>query len=155
MSVPKVFFRTGYNYDRFAASRVSGLKCEDVSRTVQSEKDDADINVLVRRFGLTGTIPQNVRMPLEADFIEAVDFKTAMNAIREAQESFAAMPADVRARFQNDAGIFVDFCTAQKDGQLVNLEEMRKLGLAVPKAAEPPIPEPMRVRVVADDNKPK
>ena len=37
------------------------------------------------------------------------------------------MPADVRARFNNDPALFVDFCSDE-----ANLDEMRKLGLAVP-----------------------
>ncbi len=146
----EVFFRTGYNYDRDAASVESGLECLDESLTVQSEAEDADINTIVRRFGLTGMLPQNVRVPLASDFIEALDFKDAMNAVRAAEESFATMPADVRSRFGNDPAQFYDFCVAEKDGVLANLEEMRALGLAVPERV-PPVVEPVSVRVVSDD----
>lgn len=110
-------------------------------KTVQSGKDEADINTLVKRFGLTGQVPQNVRVPLSGDFSDAYDFHTAMRGIRQAEESFAAMPADVRKRFQNDPGLFVDFATElSSDGKaLANLEELRKMGLAVP-AAPPATP---------------
>lgn len=131
------FLRTGNNYDMDAASKASGFRNSKPSLTVKSDKEDADINTIVRRFGLTGQIPSNVRVPLSADFIDVVDFKDAMNAIRSAQESFAEMPAEVRKRFNNDPELFVAYCTEVKDGQLANLEDMRKLGLAVPAVAPP------------------
>lgn len=145
--------RSARNYDRNAASIRSGLKCSDESRTVQSDAQDADINVIVARFGLTNMIPQNVRMPMEADFIDVTDFHTAMQAMRAAQESFEAMPANVRERFGNDPAAFVDFCLEEDDGKLVNLEAMRKMGLAVDKPA--PLPEPPPVKVVVTNPTPE
>lgn len=136
-----VFIRNPYNYDVRQASIESGLKCEDASRTVQSGKDDADINVIVKRFGLTGKVPVNVRTPLSSDFVDIMDFRTAMEAVRRGQESFAELGSDVRRRFNDDPASFVQFCLEEKDGKLVNYDEMVKFGLAVPKAAEPePVP---------------
>lgn len=131
--------RSARNYDRNAASRAAGLGNFEESRTVQSDAQEADINVIVARFGLTGMLPQNVRVPLEADFIDVYDFHTAMQSMRAAEESFAAMPANVRERFSNDPALFVDFCLQEKDGKLANIEEMRKLGLAVDEVK--PLPE--------------
>lgn len=136
------FFATPYNYDAAKVSDETGLKCLDVSLTDQSMADEADINTIVKRFGLTGQLPSNVRVPLFEDFDEVFDYRTALEAIRQSEASFRTMPADVRARFQNDPGLFVDFCTAVKDGQLANLEEMRKLGLAV-EAVKPPVVPPV------------
>lgn len=132
-----MFIRSPYNYDMDAVSRETGLACRDRTRTHQSFKDDSDINVIVKRFGVTGTAPQNVRVPLHGDFTEVGDFRTAMDAIRSAQQSFDAMPASVRARFSNDPQLFLEFC-ANKE----NLEEMRKLGLAVPDLKPPAAPPP-------------
>lgn len=127
-------------YDGKAKERsdACALECKDESLTVQSQKDDADINVLLKRFGITGVLPQNVRPPVYADFDAIIDYKSAMDAISAARDSFMAMPADVRDRFKNDPQEFVEFCSNP-----ANLEEMRKLGLAVP-APEPaePAPEP-------------
>ncbi|WNK14071.1 MAG: internal scaffolding protein [Microvirus sp.] len=127
MSIPKIFVRSAYNYDREAASDESGLSCPELGRTVQSDAAQADINEIVRRFGLTGRLPENVRVPTFADFEDVVDFQSAQNAIVAARESFMAMPAEVRGRFDNDAGRFVEFCSDKS-----NLDEMRALGLAVP-----------------------
>lgn len=114
------------DYDFDARSEHSGLLCRDESLAVQSQKEDSDINTLVRRFGITGQMPQNVRAPTFEDFSGVTDFQSAMHAVMEAQEAFMQMPADVRSRFDNDAQAFVAFCSDKG-----NLEEMRKMGLAV------------------------
>lgn len=122
--VDKVFLRSAYNYDRDAASLASGLLCDDESLTKQSFVEESDINTIVRRFGLSGQLPADVRIPRFEDFSEVYDFHSAMNAVAEARESFDAMPADVRSRFQNDPGAFVDFCLAD-----ANREEATRMGL--------------------------
>lgn len=99
--------------------------------TQQSFKDDADINVIVRRFGVTGQLPQDVRVPRYGDFTAAMDFHESMNLILEAQRAFMEMPSEVRSRFNNDPGSFVDFVSDPK-----NQDEARKLGIA------DPLPEP-------------
>jgi len=109
--------------------------------TVQASKEEADINTLVRRFGLTGQMPQNVRVPLSGDFTDALDFRDSLHAIMEAEKSFAALPAEVRRRFGNDPAEFVDFATAlDREGKLLHLEEMRSMGLAVPAPTPPSAP---------------
>lgn len=130
------FLRTPYNYDMNKAGDESGLTCKDQSRTKQSFAEEADINTIVRRFHLTGQLPTDVRMPQYADFTEIVTFQDAMNAIRAAEESFMAMPAEIRTRFHNDPAEFVQFCGDEK-----NKDEAVKLGL-VPKPlpAEQPAP---------------
>lgn len=120
------FVRSPYNYDVDAASDESGLFCDEPSKAQQHQAEEADINTIVRRFGITGTLPTSVRAPTYDDFSEVVDFQTAQLAIRLAMESFQQLPAAVRARFQNDPGTFVDFCSQEQ-----NREEMRSLGLVV------------------------
>lgn len=145
------FVRSAHNYDMNEASDASGLKCLDPSLTVQSEAEEADINVLVKRFGITGVMPQNVRVPQYEDYEGIFDFQSAVNAARLSQESFNTMPADIRARFGNDPQAFFNYCTARDlDGKLSNLDEMRKLGLAVaaPVVVESP---PQRVVVVEEN----
>ena len=88
----KVFVRSEYNYDRDKASDESGLRCDDLSLTKQSFAEECDINTIVRRFGISGELPQNVVMPTYQDFEGVFDFQTAMNAILQANESFMSMP---------------------------------------------------------------
>jgi phage internal scaffolding protein len=121
------FVRSPYNYDLAQASDLSGLICDDVSLTKQSFAEEADINTIVRLFGLTGKLPDDpVRAPTYGDFTGIGDYQSALNAVMEAEDSFMSMPADIRSRFHNDAGAFVDFCSNP-----ANLDEMVKMGLAV------------------------
>jgi len=122
---PKV--RTTYNFDAAAWSDFHGLKCEDPSLAVQSQKDEADINTIVRNFGITGKLPESVRVPMYGDFEGIEDYREALHAIKEAEASFLAMPSDLRNRLDNDPQRFLEWCADSS-----NLEEMRKLGLAVP-----------------------
>lgn len=126
--MPKIFLRSGFpfNYDTSAASDESGLSCaaDGVGRTIQSGKEEADINTIVRRFGLTGELPRGVRMPTYLDFEGVFDYQSALNSIRAAEMSFEAMPADVRSRFHNDPAEFVDFCSDD-----ANRAEAERLGL--------------------------
>lgn len=111
-------------------NRQFGLRCEDVSLTVQSDAVDADINTIVRRFGITGKLPTELPFVTNVDLSDAPNtFSGALEILEAAREQFMAMPADVRARFDNEPGLFMDFVSDP-----ANLDEMRKLGLAVPKA---------------------
>lgn len=123
MAKDAFFVRSLYNYDREAVSRDTGLKCGE-SLTRQSFMEEADINVIAKRFGLTGELPEGVRLPRFVDFQEVFSFQDAANVVRAAEESFAAMPAHVRSRFGNDAAQFVAFCSDD-----ANYEEAKRLGL--------------------------
>lgn len=137
MKTSAVFLRTPYNYDTMEASDASGLSCPEPTLAQQHAAEECDINTIVRRFGLTGELPQNVRAPQYGDFTAATDYHTAMNAVISAQASFNQLPAEVRSRFNNDAGLFVDFCSDPN-----NRAEAEKLGLVVPKATTEPNPAP-------------
>lgn len=80
--------------------------------------------------------------PAMTEFGEIFDYQSAMNTIRKADESFAGMSAETRSRFDNNPARYVDFCTKRDaKGILVNLKEMREMGLALPE----PIPEVEKV----------
>jgi Chlamydia-phage Chp2 scaffold (Chlamy_scaf) len=57
-----------------------------------------------------------------------------LNAVIAADAAFMQLPADIRTRFNNDAGAFVDFCSDEN-----NRAEAEKLGLvpATPVATNP------------------
>lgn len=137
--------RTRYNYDMDRVTQFTGLSCGEPTRTQQQFKDEVDINTIVHRFGLTGELPENVRVPQSGDFTNVTDYQTAMNLVVQAREAFMELPAEVRYRFHNDPQELQRF-VENKD----NLEEARKLGIAVPAPTPVPPPEPMPVRVVSD-----
>lgn len=113
--------------DLKAHSKKFGIVFEGPGKTIQSQKDEADINVIVRNFGVTGQLPQGVRVPTYGDFTDCVtDYRSAIEIARAAEESFLALPSDFRARLENDPQRFLEYCADPN-----NREEMRKLGLAV------------------------
>lgn len=105
--------------------RGSDVECPEPSLTQQQFKDDADINVLLERFKVTGVMPQGVRLPTYGDFTGISDYRTAADAVFRAQNAFMELPAEVRSRFMNSPQLFLEFCSDPK-----NLDELRKLGLA-------------------------
>lgn len=125
------FWRSGYNYDRDAASLETGVVCDpEEDKTQQQFAEESDINTIVRRFGLTGEMPSDLRAPVSGDFTGVTDFQTAMNAVRQAEEEFMRMPAEMRYRFSNSPQRLLEFL---EDGN--NREEAIKLGL-IPKPRE-------------------
>lgn len=118
-------FRTGYNYDRDAVSRETGLACDPDEQVTQVQfAKDCDINEIVRRFGLTGQLPVSAKIPLSGEFAEVSDFHTAMNLVVQAESEFMKLPGEVRARFQHDVGALMAFLEDPS-----NREEAVKLGL--------------------------
>lgn len=134
--MPKItppFNRSPGNYDPVAACEECCVQDFGPSLTQQSQAEDADINTIVRRFGLTGTVPLNHRLPQEGDFTGITDYNTAMQAIARANTNFNVYPPNIRARFDNDPAKFVAFCEDKN-----NLPELRKLGLAPEETPPPP-----------------
>lgn len=144
------FLRTAYNYDMDGASLSHALICEEETRTQQQFKDECDINVIIERFGLNGEIPQNVRVPLQEEFLEVFDYQSSLNKLIEADEAFMQYPAEIRAQFQNDAGKFVEFIS-DPDPDEAKQAKLREWGLLRPVRADP---GPLEVRVIPDPSEP-
>lgn len=125
------FFKTMFNHNTNTESNVSGIDTGTETHTKQSFKEEVDINTIVKRFGLGYELPSHFRVPEYGDFTNMHDFHGAMNAVRAATENFELLPADVRAKFNNDPGAFVDFATDPE-----NRAEIKKLGLLSPEAIE-------------------
>jgi len=137
--VPVVFIRTAYNYDMgYVSAQVpTAIDCSnDPSLTQQQFRDETDINTIVRHFGLTGQLPQQGAFPAYGDFESILTYHDAQNVVRAAAEAFMALPADARARFQNDPQQLMDFAADP-----ANLPELRKLGLTRT-LSTPPTPVP-------------
>lgn len=118
--------RNSLNLDRAAWSDAHGIEFKDPSLAVQSQRDEADINNIVKAFGVTGRLPENIRVPSYGDFDGISDYREAIEAVRAAEMSFMQLPSDLRERLDHSPQRFLEYCTDP-----ANLEEMRKLGLAV------------------------
>jgi phage internal scaffolding protein len=121
------FLRTQYNYDHNAASNASGLVCEEPTRAQQHHKDECDINVILERFGKTGQMPVNAISGTYGDFSGVHDYHTALNAIIASESEFAALPGQLRARFDNEPSKLIEFLDNPE-----NKAEAQKLGLIAP-----------------------
>lgn len=119
---------------REAVSLLTGLECKDKSLAIQSQKDEADINTILDRFGITGELPVSRRVPLAiSDFSDGdVDYRTCVELVNAGKRSFDSLPAKVRAAFSNDPGAFVDFAVDP-----ANIEQMRIWGLAPAAVVQP------------------
>lgn len=104
---------------------LSAVDCSDLpDLTLQQYKDDTDVNVLMRRFGVTGQLPVSSVKPFYGDFSEVGSYQDALNRVREAEAAFAALPSKVRNRFRNDPGELIAFVMDAS-----NVDEARELGL--------------------------
>jgi len=78
----------------------------DPGRTKQSFRDEADINVLMKRYEKTGRLvdPYVVgrRQAVFGDFGDGLDFMDAHQRVQDARKAFQTLPARVRDRFGND-----------------------------------------------------
>lgn len=111
------------------------------SLTRQADADDCDINVMMARYQNTGELPRmNPRAPQWGDFSSVLDYREALDVVRQAETDFDMLPADVRDRFGNDPAKMLEFLSDPE-----NKAEAIKLGLVV---APPEPSEPMRVEVV-------
>jgi phage internal scaffolding protein len=132
------FLRTPYNYDADKVSDETGLSCPEPTLAQQNFKDESDINYIVRQFGITGELPGKPLSPQYGDFTGVLDYHSAVNAVLAAQDDFMELPAQMRARFDNDPAQLIDFL-----GDENNREEAIKLGLVAAK----PISEPSETPV--------
>lgn len=131
MSKNAVFLRTPYNYDKDAATNESGLHCEDASLAQQHFKEECDINTILEKFNITGLLPQQTLSPRYGDFSGIGDYHTALNRVIAAQDEFEALPAQIRARFDNDPEKLIEFLENSD-----NRPEAESLGLVEKAAAE-------------------
>lgn len=101
--------RAAYGFCPDTSSAAEAFSSGDLAITEQAHAKDCDINTIVKRFGITGELPQSARQPLVGDFTHITDFHSAMEAVRHAQAGFMDLPADVRAQFGNDPGVLLAF----------------------------------------------
>lgn len=107
--------------------------------TKQNHKAECDINNILRGYQRTGILQHAAAYQGRyGNFISAPDYQAAMNALIEADEMFASLPAKVRNRFENDPAKFLEF--AQDPS---NEAEAREMGLL-------PVPYQERAKALSE-----
>jgi len=113
-----------HSFDRKAHSLASGLDASQGGKTNQGQKEESDINTIVRNFGVTRQLPTAINLPSYGDFDTISDYRTAIHAVREAEASFNQLPATLRAKLGNDPQAFMDYVADP-----ANKAELTELGL--------------------------
>lgn len=116
-------------------SRANAISFRDkVSMTSQAERDNCDLNILVRRFG-AGPLMRPVDPAAFGVYHADLDLQSALQTVADAQDAFDALPAGVRKKFDNDP---LELLAALRDP--ANREELEELGIlrAAPKDLTPP-----------------
>lgn len=95
------------------------------SKTDQSYKKEADTNTILEKFRTTGQVTHLAkRQGQYVDTSQMLDLYDGMVMIKEAESEFAALPATLRKRFDNNVENLIKFLDDPK-----NDEEAVKLGL--------------------------
>lgn len=116
----------------------------DVSLTRQEMAADCDINNIMKRYERTGVLDHVSRYQGRyEDVSDASDYQTALAIVADAQAAFQSLPAQIRERFDNDPGSFLEF--AQNPDNRPALMDMGLLPRPKPDItppAEPPAESP-------------
>ena len=106
-----------------------GITFTEPSATLQSFKDDADINCIIARYENTGvlvdpSVPVS-RPPSYGDFSDLPSYQEAQNVIVAANNAFDALSSKIRERFGNDPAAFYQFVQSLKKGSDDYVEAVR------------------------------
>lgn len=99
----------------------------------ESKRDDADLNVLVRRWMKGQAMPQFAPAQF-GDVSEAVSFQDVQERLLKVEQAFYSLPADVREHFANSA---VKFADAMVDP--ARTAELVEIGVLAPPPGEPSV----------------
>lgn len=116
----------------YSAKVKLALSFPSPSRTKQAHKDECDINNILARYKRTGVLDFQQKHEPQYGDVTALDFQQAQFTVAAANGMFAAMPAFLRARFDNDPYKFLAFVHDER-----NRVEAEDLGLLKPKPAPP------------------
>ncbi|QCQ84902.1 internal scaffolding protein [Blackfly microvirus SF02] len=117
----------------------TGELVKEPSMTKQSFKEECDINNIVRRFEATGIIDHINQAHAQGyyqDLPSGLDLQMGLDMIAQADRAFMSLPADIRAKFDNDAVAFVSYVHDP-----ANQQQLIDWGLAKDTRPPPP-PEP-------------
>lgn len=97
-----------------------GIEFTQPSQTLQSFKDDADINCIIARYENTGVLVDPsvsvTRTPQYGDYSDLPTYQEARNVIVAANNAFNSLSSKIRERFGNDPAAFFDFVRNLKEG---------------------------------------
>jgi phosphotransferase system IIB component len=120
-------FNTAYNPSLVEPRRPISTVNDEPTMTKQALADNANINKLIKKHGITHVVQNMSNLEVLYGEITSYDLQEAMQMNIDAQEAFMEVPSEVRKKFGNDAGAFIDFATNPE-----NISQMREWGMAPP-----------------------
>ena len=123
-----------YDDDGHLIAEVFGK--HDIYPEIQAHRQSTDINYLVSRFAAGDDTALSKVQGLYGDFTEMPKtYAEALNAMNKADELFAKLPADVKAKFDNSLSVFLSKAGSQEWFDHLSIKPVAK-PVAEP-AAEP------------------
>lgn len=89
--------------------RAVTANCSKGDRTHQSFKDECDINKVIKRYKLTGTVPQHQIPPDYSDYSNLGEYQDALNIVATANTMFEGLPFEIRKKFHHDPNQLIAF----------------------------------------------
>lgn len=111
----------------------------DAQGAIQNQRDQVDVNVLMKRYGAAGAIPTANAVQLVGEFDMAMDLQSAIEKVERARDLFSSLPAEVRRVSENSAVRMIELASTPE-----GLEVLREAGLEMrekPQAAPASLPE--------------
>lgn len=106
------------------AKRKHSITFTQPSLTQQHQKEEVDINNIMARYIKTGVIDHVNKYQGQYTENRETDYHSALNLINRANSMFLDLPSQVREKFKNDPGAFLDFVENPD-----NHEKLREMGL--------------------------
>lgn len=130
------------NKDGMFTNNVIRSKCQSVvyedEVTEQSHKRSTDMHYIRDRAMREGIDIFNEKYDFTpTNYLGVPDYQDAQNMIAATNTMFEKIPAEVREKFKNDAGNFVDWLSNQN-----NYEEIKEMGFDVSHLKAPVVQEP-------------
>lgn len=107
-TVPPVSLR-GYDAKLFSTDHEIHTGSE--SKVQQHLGVEVDVNTIMRRHGISGSLPLGPATGVYGDFTDISDYESAVERVRGAEKRFMELPAEVRERFKNDPGLLIKRAT--------------------------------------------
>jgi phage internal scaffolding protein len=106
---------------------------KEPSMTKQSHAERLDVNNIIKRYNRTGVLQQATDFEGVYGEFTSYDLREAIEKVEKSNQIFMEVPSEIRARFENDPGAFIDFATNP-----TNVHQMRDWGLAKPEPKKTP-----------------
>lgn len=103
-------------YDTYKEKQ--GIIFKEPTMTIQSEKDNCDINVIMNRYATCGTpLPYRTDgvQPVYADVSELGDYMENFQRCKQAEELFNALPSALRKELDNNPANLIPFIQDEKN----------------------------------------